>query len=90
MSAVEEGASLFDGDGESALLDARRLVRAGELASRANRDDDFEAFGALFRAIEGRLDLVARWVESGRREVLTLRASRPQEPRADPAAMGGA
>ncbi len=47
----QEPDSLFDGTGESALLDAKRLLRAGELASRANTDDDFAAFGAQFRAI---------------------------------------
>ena len=81
MIGEEEGASLFDGYGESALLEARRLARAGELASRANQmDDDYEAFGAIFRAIDGRLALVAQWVESGRREVLALRAAQGREP----------
>ena len=76
MSPEEEGGSLFDGYGESALFDAKRLVRAGELASRANpADDDYDAFGAVFRAIADRLELVEHWVESGRREVLMLRAS---------------
>ena len=83
MSTPEEGGSLFDGYGESALLDAKRLVRAGELASRANREDDFEAFGAVFRAIADRLELVERWVESGRQEVLALRALTGREPSQD-------
>ena len=83
MSAPEEGGSLFDGYGESALLDAKRLVRAGELASRANRDDDYEAFGAVFRDIAGRLELVEQWVESGRQEVLALRAAPGREPEVD-------
>ena len=75
----EEGNSLFDGYGESALLDAKRLVRVGELASRANPgDDDYEAFGSVFRAIAGLLELVDRWVESGRQEVLTLRSAQPE------------
>ena len=86
VSAKQEPGSIFDGNGESALLDARRLVRAGELASRANPgDDDYEAFGAVFRAIAGRLALVERWVESGRQEVLALRASPAREPTADDA-----
>ena len=87
MSAPEEGGSLFEGYGESALLDAKRLVRAGELASRANRDDDYEAFGSIFRAIAGRLELVERWVESGRQEVMALRAlsgRQSSQDRADP------
>lgn len=39
----EQGApSIFDGTGEDALLEAKRLVRAGELAARANPvNDDF-------------------------------------------------
>ena len=79
----DEGGSLFDGYGESALLDAKRLVRAGELASRSNPgDDDYEAFGSVFRAIAGRLELVERWVESGRQEVLALRAT-PTRPSPD-------
>ena len=74
---VDDAPSIFDGAGEDALLEAKRLVRAGELATRANpADDDFSAFGAVFRAIEGRLELVERWVEGGRQEVLALRAAR--------------
>ena len=81
MSPQEEGSSLFDGYGESALLDAKRLVRAGELASRANPgDDDYEAFGSVFRAIAGRLEIVERWVESGRQEVLALQRQSSAEP----------
>ena len=77
MSPREEHPSIFDGTGEDALLEAKRLVRAGELASRASpADDDFQAFGSVFRAIEGRLELVERWVEGGRQEVLALRAAR--------------
>ncbi len=80
MSSEEDPGSIFDGYGEDALLDAMRLVRAGELASRAiPADDDFAAFGAVFRAIEGRLELVERWVEGGRQEVLALRASQTNE-----------
>ena len=76
MSPEEEGRSLFDGYGETAMLDAKRLVRAGELASRANPgDDDYEAFGAAFRAVAGRFELVEHWVESGRQELLALRAT---------------
>ena len=83
MSPDDEGGSLFDGYGESALLDAKRLVRAGELASRANPgDDDYEAFGSVFRAIAGRLEIVEHWVEGGRREVLALRAA-PTRPSPD-------
>ncbi len=90
MSPEEEGHSIFDGYGESALLDAKRLVRAGELASRANPDDDdYQAFGAVFRAIAGRLELIARWVESGRQEVLALRASPPREPMVSRSEMTG-
>lgn len=84
MSAEERNPSIFDGHGETSFLDARRLVRAGELAARAITDTEGEAFGALFRAIDDRLEAVARWVEDGRREVLSLRASWAQEPPTDP------
>ena len=69
--------SIFDGHGETALLDARRLARAGELASRACADDDFQAFGALFRAVDGQLERVETWVAGAREEVLALR-NRPE------------
>ena len=75
MSA-EEQPSIFDGYGETALAEARRLTRAGELASRAHpRDDDYEAFGSVFRAIDGHLEAVASWVETVRDEVRALRAA---------------
>ena len=90
MSPEEEGGSLFDGYGESALLDAKRLVRAGELASRANPgDDDCEAFGAVFRAVAGRLELVEHWIESGRQEVLALRAGVTRKSPGEPASATG-
>ena len=91
MSLREESGSLFDGDGESALLDAKRLVRAGELAARAHPgDDDWEAFGSLFRAIAGQLELVERWVESGRREILALRTPPARRSPDEPASTTGA
>ena len=86
MSA-EERPSIFDGYGETALAEARRLTRAGELASRAHpRDDDYEAFGSVFRAIDGHLEVVARWVETGRQEVSALRAARASDDRSDDSA----
>ncbi len=81
--------SIFDGDGETALLEAKRLVRAGELAARANQDDDFEAFGSVFRAIGGRLELVELLVESGRQEVLALRTSLARESAVDRSDLAG-
>ena len=61
-------------------------MRAGELASQANpADDDYQAFGAVFSAVEGCLELVAQWVECGRQEVLALRAAPPRQSSADPA-----
>ena len=81
----EDLPTIFDGRGETAFLEARRLVRAGELAARAIADTEGEAFGAVFRAVDDRLEAVADWVEDGRREVLALRASRTPEPPGDPA-----
>ena len=75
-TAQLEQPSIFDGYGENAFLDARRLVRAGELASRAcPGDDDYEAFGALFRAVDGQLELVGTWAEKAREEVIALRTT---------------
>ena len=90
MRSPGDGGSIFDGDGETALLDAKRLVRAGELASRADpTNDDFEAFGAVFRAIAGRLELVDGWAETGRREVLALRGLSARKSPAEPADEAG-
>ncbi len=80
VAMSEEVISIFDVYGETALAEARRLTRAGELASRAHpRDDDYEAFGAVFRAIDGHLETIGRWVESGRQEVVALCSARKQE-----------
>ncbi len=63
--------SIFDGPGETALIDARRLAWAGELATRGapEHDDDSEALGAVFRAIHDRLELVEQWIDTVREQV---------------------
>ena len=74
VTAAPSVHSIFDGPGETALIDARRLAWAGELATRAapERDADSEALGAVFRAIHERLELVVRWIDTVREEVCAV------------------
>lgn len=70
-------AAVMDGFGETALLEATRLAHAGELATGAGTMDtrDAEALGAIYRAIAAHLDLVGRWMETIRTEVVAIRSS---------------
>ncbi len=65
-------AIVFGGEGENALLEAGRLCRAGELAACAGSmdADDAEALASVYRAVAGRLEVVAAWMEAIRMQVV--------------------
>ncbi len=69
--------AVMDGASETALLEAGRLAHAGELATGAGTMDtrDAEAIGAVFRAIDAHLEIVGRWTDTVRTELIAIRSA---------------